>query len=36
MHPEPAVIFRGTRCLRCEQIVADPAAIVDGLGPECR
>ena len=36
VHPEPAVIFRGTRCLRCEQIVADPATIIDGLGPECR
>ncbi len=35
-HPEPAVIFRGTRCLRCERIVGDPAAIIDGLGPECR
>lgn len=35
-HPEPTVIFRGTRCLRCERIVADPAAIIDGLGPECR
>jgi len=30
------VIFRGARCLRCEQIIADPATIIDGLGPECR
>ena len=36
VHREPAVIFRGTRCLRCERIVADPTAIIDGLGPECR
>lgn len=36
VHGEPEVIFRGTRCLRCERIVADPAAIIDGLGPECR
>ena len=36
VHPEPAVIFRGARCLRCAQIVADPATIIDGLGPECR
>ncbi|GAA4365644.1 hypothetical protein [Agromyces bauzanensis] len=36
VHSEPAVIFRGTRCLRCERIVADPTAIIDGLGPECR
>ena len=36
VHPEPAAIFRGARCLRCEQIVADPATIIDGLGPECR
>ena len=36
IHGEPEVIFRGTRCLRCEQIVAAPAAIIDGLGPECR
>lgn len=36
IHREPEVIFRGARCLRCEQIIADPAAIIDGLGPECR
>lgn len=36
IHGEPEVIFRGTRCLRCEQIVDDTAAIIDGLGPECR
>ena len=36
IHGEPEVIFRGARCLRCEQIIADPATIVDGLGPECR
>lgn len=36
IHGEPEVIFRGTRCLRCERIVADPAKIIDGLGPECR
>ncbi|MDM4764376.1 hypothetical protein QT381_15350 [Galbitalea sp. SE-J8] len=36
IHGEPEVIFRGTRCLRCERIIADPATIIDGLGPECR
>ena len=36
IHGEPEVIFRGARCLRCEQIIADPATIVDGLRPECR
>lgn len=36
VHSEPEVIFRGTRCLRCEQIVADPTTIIDGLGSECR
>ncbi len=36
IHGEPEVVFRGTRCLRCERIVADPATIIDGLGPECR
>ena len=36
IHREPEVIFRGTRCLRCEQIVPDPATVIDGLGPECR
>lgn len=36
IHGEPEVIFRGTRCLRCERIIDDPAAIIDGLGPECR
>lgn len=35
IHGEPEVIFRGTRCLGCERIVADPANIIDGLGPEC-
>lgn len=35
-HPEPKVMFRGSRCLRCEQIVADPAWMLDGVGPECR
>ncbi len=36
VHSEPAVIFRGSRCLRCERISADPAVIIDGLGPGCR
>lgn len=36
LHGEPEVIFCGTRCLRCEQIIADTAKIIDGLGPECR
>lgn len=34
-HREPRVIFRGSRCVRCERIIADPATIIDGLGPEC-
>ena len=34
-HREPRVIFRGSRCLRCERIIADPATIIDGLCPEC-
>ncbi|MFT4214258.1 MAG: hypothetical protein QM622_05720, partial [Microbacterium sp.] len=36
LHPEPAVLFRGPRCMRCEQIVADVDTIVAGLCPECR
>lgn len=36
LHPEPAVIFRGPRCVRCEQIVADADTIAAGLCPECR
>lgn len=36
VHPEPVVIFRGPRCVRCEQIVADADMIVAGLCPECR
>ncbi|WP_288115159.1 dihydroxyacetone kinase subunit DhaK [Microbacterium sp. SCN 71-21] len=36
IHGEPEVIFRGTRCLLCEQIIADPSMIIEGLGPECR
>lgn len=35
-HSEPAVVFRGARCLRCEQIAADPAGMLDGRCPECR
>jgi hypothetical protein len=35
MHREPAVIFRGSRCMRCERIIADPSTIIEGLGPEC-
>ena len=35
VHHEPAVIFRGRRCVRCEQIVAATDTIVDGLCPEC-
>lgn len=36
LHPEPAVLFRGPRCMRCEKIVADADPIVIGLCPECR
>lgn len=36
VHPEPAVSFRGRRCLRCELIISDPGVMIDGLGPECR
>lgn len=36
VHPEPAVIFRGPRCVRCEQIIVDEDTIVAGLCPECR
>lgn len=36
VHPEPAVVFRGARCIRCEQIVADPTEIHDGSCTECR
>lgn len=35
-HAEPRVIFRGLRCLRCEELVDDHQAVVDGLGAECR
>ncbi len=35
-HLESSVIFRGPRCIRCERIMAEPGAIVEGLGPECR
>lgn len=36
LHPQPAVIFRGPRCMRCEQIVVDADTIVAGLCSECR
>lgn len=35
-HPEPAVIFRGPRCLRSERIVDDPDTLIDGIAPERR
>lgn len=36
LHPEPAVIFRGPRCVRCEQIIAAIDTMDAGLCPECR
>lgn len=36
IHREPAVIFRGTRCLSCETIVAQPGELIDGLYADCR
>jgi hypothetical protein len=36
VHREPAVIFRGTRCLSCETIVAQPGELIDGLCADCR
>ncbi len=33
---EPAVLFRGSRCLQCASVLADPASLVRGVGPECR
>ena len=36
VHPEPATVFRGPRCLRCERVAARPGMLIDGLGPECR
>lgn len=35
-HARAAVLFRGPRCLRCEQLPLDSNLIVDGLCPECR
>ncbi len=32
---EPAVLFRGPRCVRCEEVIADPDTIVVGFCPEC-
>lgn len=34
-HVPPAILFRGPRCLRCEQLVRD-TELIDGLCPECR
>lgn len=31
LHAEPAVVFRGTRCLRSERIVEDSSSLVDGI-----
>jgi hypothetical protein len=36
VHAEPAVIFRGARCLRCETTSVDPATLIEGLCPACR
>lgn len=33
---EPAVVFRGSRCLRCATILASPSGLERGLGTECR
>ena len=33
---EPAVIFRGTRCLRCEHLSSESASPLDGLCTGCR
>lgn len=33
---EPTVVFRGNRCLRCAKVLAHPADLERGLGPECR
>ncbi len=35
IHREPGVIFRGTRCLGCETIVARPGELIDGLCADC-
>jgi hypothetical protein len=36
IHREAAVIFRGTRCLSCETIVARPSELIDRLCADCR
>jgi hypothetical protein len=36
IHREPAVSFRGTRCLRCETIMAQPSELINGLCVDCR
>ena len=36
IHREPAVIFRGTRCLSCETIVVQLGELIDGLCADCR
>lgn len=35
-HAPPLVLFRGTRCLSCETIVAQPGELIDGLCADCR
>lgn len=36
IHRVPRVIFRGTRCLGCETIVARSGELIDGLCADCR
>jgi hypothetical protein len=35
-HPEPRVIFRGSRCVRCAAIVNSDETILEGRCPRCR
>lgn len=28
--------FRGTRCVRCSELMTDPVSLQSGIGPECR
>lgn len=35
-HPEPAILVRGVRCLRCESVVDSPSELMLGLCPDCQ
>ena len=36
MHGQPTEVFRGVRCIKCQDEVAPTGVLVGGVGPSCR